>query len=32
MEVGGADLDELLDHVEKYREVIVFNKAAWIYK
>lgn len=28
MEVGNDDLNELLDHVEKYREQIVFNKAA----
>mgnify|MGYP001807884246 CR=1 FL=1 len=31
MEVSGADLEELLDHVEKHRETIVFNKAAWLY-
>ncbi|CAD8122717.1 unnamed protein product [Paramecium sonneborni] len=28
MEVSEADLAELLDYVEKYRETIVFNKAA----
>lgn len=30
MEVGGADLEELLDNVEKYRDKIVFNKAVWL--
>ncbi|CAD8208013.1 unnamed protein product [Paramecium pentaurelia] len=28
MEVSGADLEELLDHVEKHRDQIVFSKAA----
>ena len=29
MEVSGSDLEELLDHVEKHRDQIVFNKVAW---
>jgi hypothetical protein len=30
MEVNGGDLEELLDHAEKYRDQIVFNKAVWL--
>ena len=30
MEVSAVDLEELLDHVEKSRDKIVFNKAVWL--